>query len=140
MYNFDDWYDRGVLLAQQLKKSISDFNEADHPRDESGRFTSKGEGEKKDLKKYGESAKINLQKTRHSKIRQKQRNIFNKDIHIAIREPLHIEKTVIDKKGRKSQKIIGKYTTVIINPDKNQIITVYKTKLNVRKKILKDKE
>lgn len=82
MYNFDDWYDRGVLLAQQLKKSISDFNEADHPRDESGRFTSKGEGEKESLKKYGK-LKSTAIKTSISTIRQAKATldtIKNKDI------------------------------------------------------------
>lgn len=77
--------------------------------------------------------------TKHAKIRQNQRNISNKDVYEAINKPIHEEKIVIDQNGRKSQKIIGDKTTVVLNPDTMEIITTYATKQSKRNKYNKKK-
>ena len=64
-------------------------------------------------------------KTAHAKIRQSQRNISNIDIEKALRNPIHKENIITDELGRKSQKIIGDFTTVVINPDTMEVIITY---------------
>lgn len=76
-------------------------------------------------------------KTTHAKIRQSQRNISNIDIEKALRNPIHKESIITDELGRKSQKIIGDFTTVVINPDTMEVITTYPTKKSKRQRYLK---
>ncbi|HLQ74218.1 MAG TPA: hypothetical protein VK125_08305 [Bacillota bacterium] len=40
----------------------------------------------------------------------------------------------MDNLGRKSQKVIGEFTTVVINPDTKVVITTYDTKKRIRNK------
>ena len=42
----------------------------------------------------------------------------------------------VDNLGRKSQKVIGEFTTVIINPDNMVVITTYDTKERIRNKYI----
>ncbi|MCT7781058.1 MAG: hypothetical protein N4R28_05515 [Lactobacillus iners] len=76
-------------------------------------------------------------KTAHAKIRQSQRNILNIDIEKALRNPIHKESIITDELGRKSQKIIGDFTTVVINPDTMEVIITYPTKKSKRQRYLK---
>lgn len=81
--------------------------------------------------------KKRIVKTRHSRIRQNQREITDKDINFALDNPIHKEPIEVDSLGRKSQKVIGELTTVIINPDTKVIITTYDTKERIKKKYIK---
>ena len=88
-------------------------------------------------KKIGfESDKKKITKTKHSRIRQSQREITDKDINAALENPIHKEPVIEDKLGRKSQKVIGEFTTVIINPDNMVVITTYDTKERIRNKYI----
>ncbi|MCT7694050.1 MAG: capsid protein [Lactobacillus iners] len=69
------------------------------------------------------------------KIRQIKRSISNIDIDL--RNPIHKESIITDELGRKSQKIIGDFTTVDINPDTMEVITTYPTKKSKRQRYLK---
>lgn len=78
-----------------------------------------------------------ITKTKHSRIRQSQREVTDNDINLALKNPIHKEPVAIDDLGRKSQKVIGEYTTVVINPDNMIVITTYKTKERIRNKYKK---
>ena len=75
-------------------------------------------------------------KTKHSRIRQNQREITDEDIDIALKNPIHKEPIEVDSLGRKSQKVIGEFTTVIVNPDNMVVITTYDTKERIRKRYI----
>lgn len=83
-----------------------------------------------------EPDKRKVTKTKHSRIRQSQREITNKDINFALENPIHKEPIEVDNLGRRSQKIIGEFTTVIINPDSMVVITTYDTKERIRNKYI----
>lgn len=55
----------------------------------------------------------------------------------ALTKPLYIRNTVIDNKGRPSQRYIGYYATVNVNPDTGCVTTVWKTGDRVRRKLMK---
>ena len=63
-----------------------------------------------------------------------ERDILDETIDDAISNPLYKGNVVVDEEGRKSIKYIGKDTTVILNPDTNEVITTWKTGSRVRKK------
>lgn len=71
--------------------------------------------------------------------RKNMRNIKVDDIADTFTNPLKIDKIKIDEEGRKSIKIIGERTTVSINPDNGNLITVWKTGNRTVKKIKGDK-
>ncbi len=77
-----------------------------------------------------------FKKTKHSRIRQGQRNISDKNISLALKRPIHKEPIMTDQLGRKSQKVIGEFTTVIVNPDDMTVITTYDTKKRIRAKFM----
>src|SRR5699024_224457 len=85
-------------------------------------------------KKIGIKQSKKITKTRHSRIRQNQRKITDKDINTALDNPIHKEPITMDNLGRKSQKVIGEFTTVVINPDTKVVITTYDTKKRIRNK------
>jgi hypothetical protein len=51
----------------------------------------------------------------------------------ALQNPLHITPVVIDDIGRKSQRYIGRYVTVVYNPDTNVAISTWKTGTDTRR-------
>lgn len=71
--------------------------------------------------------------TKHSRVRKSERQISNADIQQALDRPIKTFPLRTDKMGRKSQKIIGKDTTVIINPETKAVITTYPTSERKRK-------
>ena len=85
---------------------------------------------------------MNLQtfakKTQHASERMSERNIDDSTIDDAIKNPLFKGNIVVDEDGRRSIKYIGKDTTVILNPDTNEVITTWKTGSRIRKKYGKD--
>lgn len=65
--------------------------------------------------------------SKHAAERMKEREISKEDIEAALGHSLRKKKIVVDDSGRKSQRIIGKVATVVVNPDTKKVITVWKT-------------
>ena len=72
--------------------------------------------------------------TEHIKLRLKERNISRILIAEAILTPLCKSETHFDKKGRPSITYFGPNVTIYVNPKTGQIITVHKTRRNIRNK------
>lgn len=73
-------------------------------------------------------------RTKHGAERMTERRISDSQAADAIIKPLHKEPVKVDDKGRPEQKYIGFSSTVILNPETNEIITAYPTKARFRKK------
>ncbi|MCM1112585.1 MAG: hypothetical protein NC399_04965 [Muribaculum sp.] len=73
--------------------------------------------------------------SKHAAKRKGEKRVSKEAIEAALRHPLNIGPIVIDDNGRKSQKVIGKVATVVINPDTKKMITVWKTGSKTRSKI-----
>ncbi len=81
-----------------------------------------------------------IEKTEHAEKRREERDVSDDDVFDALNEPLYIEDLKIDKKGRPSQKYVGKNATVVINPDTNKEITSWRTSSRLRKKFEKGRK
>ncbi|MBO7251396.1 MAG: hypothetical protein J6V25_02095 [Oscillospiraceae bacterium] len=101
----------------------------------------------KTIEKPGKSGiikgrKTNLQLfaelTKHAEERREQRSVTDDEIDDALEVPLFVAGVVTDDQGRKSVKHIGKYATVIINPDNGIVITSWRTGTKIRKKYEKE--
>ena len=68
-----------------------------------------------------------------------ERNISKNDIISALLNPIHTSDIIVDDKGRKSVKYIGKEVTVVINPETGKRITSWPTSSRIRKKYQKEK-
>lgn len=79
-------------------------------------------------------------KSKHGRIRQSERDINDKDIAEALAHPLKAFPIETDKLGRRAQKHIGEKTTVVMNPDTNNVITTYQTSSRKRRKYSKGSE
>lgn len=75
----------------------------------------------------------------HTLDRAEQRGVTATDIKAALNNPLHTGDIVTDARGRKSQRFIGEFATVNVNPDTGVVATVWKTGTATRKKYSKDK-
>lgn len=101
-------------------------------------------GSKKELAKATErgNMKMPLQffadKTVHAVERTEYREVQDADIDDALKNPLYKGEVVVDDKGRKSVKYIGRNATVIYNPDTEKAVTVWKTGTRTRKKYEKE--
>lgn len=86
--------------------------------------------------------KTNLQlfaeMTKHAEERKEQRSVTDDEIDDALEAPLFVAGVVTDDQGRKSVKYIGKYATVIKNPDNGIVITSWRTGTKIRKKYEKE--
>ena len=67
------------------------------------------------------------QYSKHMLERARERGVNSEQITDALRNPLYIDDVKIDKIGRKSQRFIGSFATVNINPETGIISTVWKT-------------
>ena len=70
----------------------------------------------------------------HAGDQARDRKVSAKAIIDAVRNPLYTESVTIDKKGRPSQRFIGKNATVNVNPSSGVISTVWRTGTKTRKK------
>lgn len=70
----------------------------------------------------------------HARERMSERGVTQEQIDDAIANPLHREQIKTDSQGRRSQKVIGKEATAVVNPDTGVIITTYRTKSRYRRK------
>ena len=77
-------------------------------------------------------------KTVHAVERTEYREVQDVDIDDALKNPLYKGEVVVDDKGRKSVKYIGRNATVIYNPDTEKAVTVWKTGTRTRKKYEKE--
>lgn len=90
---------------------------------------------KVDLKGYYESNLVGLnngtytinQVSQHILDRKWDRNLRVNDLIEDFKNPLHIDKTKYDEKGRPSTKIIGKNITMYINPETGNLTTWHRT-------------
>ena len=64
--------------------------------------------------------------SKHQQERADERALKINDVKDALINPLHIENVRVDKNG-KSQRFIGKYATVNVNPDTGIVITSWRT-------------
>lgn len=101
-------------------------------------------GSKKELAKATERGNMKMQlqlfadKTAHAVERTETRAVQEADIDDALKNPLYKGEVVVDDKGRKSVKYIGRNATVIYNPDTEKAVTVWKTGQRTRKKYEKE--
>ena len=63
----------------------------------------------------------------HTMQRAAERKITGDDVLNALTKPLNIGKIITDSEGRNSQRFIGEFSTVNINPDTGVISTIWKT-------------
>lgn len=70
----------------------------------------------------------------HARERMSERGVTQEQIDDAISNPLHREQIKTDSQGRRSQKVIGREATAVVNPDTGVIITTYRTKSRYRRK------
>lgn len=87
----------------------------------------------------GNSGLVSTRVGKHFIERAVERDISPEKIIDALNNPLNIGKIKVDKNGW-SQKVIGQFATVVINPGDGNLITVYKTSSKVAKKLLKSLE
>lgn len=135
------------LMAKEYKKKITkktkEYNRISkelglRPKDNKLRVVNVGGGSLKNTRKDDIiTLKTSQKLSKHSLERIEERNVTLKDIENTIENPLHISDTKIDEKGRKSKRYIGEKATVNINPDTNNITTVWKTGKRVIKKYSK---
>lgn len=72
--------------------------------------------------------------TKHGAERMRERGVSDHDAAYAIAHPLKTFDVDTDELMRRSQKLIGRSATVVINPDTGDVITAYRTKArSVRK-------
>ena len=101
-------------------------------------------GSKEGLAKATEHGNMKMQlqlfaeKTAHAVERTEYREVQDADIDDALKNPLYKGEVVVDDKGRKSVKYIGRNATVIYNPDTEKAVTVWKTGKRTRKKYEKE--
>lgn len=76
--------------------------------------------------------------SRHMVERQGERGITKEEILDAVKRPLHIGDIKIDERGRPSQRFIGWFATVNVNPESGVITTGWKTGKDKRKKYGKE--
>lgn len=72
--------------------------------------------------------------TNHMGERKKERNVSDDDVRDALYNPIHKGDVKTDQYGRRSQQIIWKNATVVINPDTGARITTWKTGQQRRRK------
>lgn len=70
----------------------------------------------------------------HAGERAQERKITAKSIIDAVKKPLYISNVVADKEGRPSQRFIGEFATVSINPQTGVIGTIWPTGTKKRNK------
>lgn len=70
----------------------------------------------------------------HTIDRASERGVLHTDVLNAITSPLHVGDVKTDQYGRRSQRFIGFNATVNINPDTGNIVTVWPTGKDTRKK------
>jgi SPP1 gp7 family putative phage head morphogenesis protein len=103
-----------------------------------------GGGSKKGLAKVTERGKLKMDlqffadKTAHAVERTEGREVQEADISDALKNPLYKGEVVVDDKGRKSVKYIGRNATAVMNPDTGKVVTVWKTGKRTRKKYEKE--
>jgi len=114
------------------------------------------EGERKELPKLSEEAKLKMRGeqilkqeedtnkifqynvTKHGVSRKIEREVKSIDELDALKNPLKVKPIKIDEFGRESQKYIGKKATVTINPSNNKIIQTNPTSTDLAKKLLRE--
>lgn len=72
--------------------------------------------------------------SKHATERMTERSVTQKQIDDALANPIHREEIRTDEQGRRSQKIIGREATAVVNPDTGVIITTYPTSARRRRK------
>lgn len=65
--------------------------------------------------------------TKHAEERMTERGVTREQVENAISEPLHKKPIKVDDQGRRSQTIVGRDATVVVNPETGKIITTYRT-------------
>lgn len=65
--------------------------------------------------------------SKHCAERMNERNVSVSQVKDALTKPLDIGKIKTNEKGERSQRFIGKYATVNVNPDTGNITTLWKT-------------
>lgn len=65
--------------------------------------------------------------SKHCAERMNERNVSVSQVKDALTKPLDIGKIKTNEKGERSQRFIGKYATVNVNPDTGNIATLWKT-------------
>jgi hypothetical protein len=61
--------------------------------------------------------------------------VKNEHILDALRNPLKVKDVVIDARGRPSQQIIGRESTVVQNPETGDLVTTWQTSSRLRKRL-----
>lgn len=79
-----------------------------------------------------------VEKTSHANERIIERKVNAEDIDNTLKNYLYKSEKTIDNEGRPSIKYIGEKVTVIWNPDKEKVVTVWPTSSRIRKKYRKD--
>ena len=75
-----------------------------------------------------------LQTSLHAAARMEERGVSQAQIDDALANPLHRDEVKVDEKGQRSQRVIGKEATAVVNPDTGVIITTYPTSARRRRK------
>lgn len=75
----------------------------------------------------------------HAAAQAEERRVNKKDILDAVERSLYIGTIRTDAAGRRSKHYLGKSATVAINPDNGNIVTVWPTGSDKRKKYMKRK-
>ena len=96
-------------------------------------------GYEKVAKYVYESHKPPLISTSHFEKRLKERGLTNIVVAEAIAKPIYVSQTKYDTLGRPSITYYGPNVTVSINPNNGHIITVHKTRKNIRNKMKEKK-
>lgn len=81
-----------------------------------------------------ENHKPIIHEGKHFKDRLKERGIHQIYVAEALLKPLKTDDKIVDKYGRVSTKYYGPNATVAVNPETGKIITVHKTRRNIRNK------
>ena len=76
----------------------------------------------------------------HARERMSERGVTQEQVDDAIANPLHRDQVKTDSQGRRSQKIVGREATAVVNPDTGVIITTYRTKSRYRRKYEREQE
>lgn len=72
--------------------------------------------------------------TSHARERLTEHGVSDESAMSALANPLHAFPISTDEHGRRAQKVIGHYATVVVNPDTGAIITAYRTGRKTRRR------
>lgn len=63
----------------------------------------------------------------HAAERMEERGVSREQVDDALARPIHRDPVREDAQGRRSQRLVGREATVVVNPDTGRIITTYRT-------------